>query len=305
MNDIKVVSEMGRQRVSLMNSPVKNAARYTTPLPRLELITTQESTSERMPHDNSESATLADLLSATIQPDLGVDLADLFAHNEIKREELRRRALWAKGRRRGKEWRRWADGHTLVCGPKAIFIADAIRLPLIIVVVVVIIVVCRRYLSMTTMRRFSQCPIANPSADASLMPLHRLSANRISPLFILSVYLSSVSSFSFSLPLSFEQYSKATLDGSAIKDNHAPSAIRFVRTHVASAVNSRDTNHVFIRRIKPTMVLLNCGRIVYAEILLLLFNYHAVINMRSFQIYGVFHRLSFQLYYLYIILLSD
>ncbi|KAG7200920.1 hypothetical protein KM043_003281 [Ampulex compressa] len=35
---------------------------------------------------NSESA-LADLLSATIEPDLGVDLADLFARNELKRQK--------------------------------------------------------------------------------------------------------------------------------------------------------------------------------------------------------------------------
>lgn len=63
------------------------------PLPGLELITTQESTSARIPRDNSESAALADLLSATIEPDLGVDLADLFARNEIKREEMRRRAV--------------------------------------------------------------------------------------------------------------------------------------------------------------------------------------------------------------------
>jgi len=41
-----------------------------------------EATSARIPRGNSESAALADPRSAFIEPDLGVDLADLFARNE-------------------------------------------------------------------------------------------------------------------------------------------------------------------------------------------------------------------------------
>lgn len=67
-------------------------------------------------------------------------------------------------------------------------------------------------------------PIEKPSADASLMPSHRLSASRISRLL--------------SSRLSSRATRKERFDGLAIRDNRVPSAIRFVRTR-ESRMNRR------------------------------------------------------------------
>ena len=60
--------------------------------------------------------------------------------------------------------------------------------------------------------------IEEPSADASLMPSRRLSRK------------SNLVSFH---PVSLPDDAKGTHDGSAIRDNRAPSAIRFIRTRTA------------------------------------------------------------------------
>lgn len=103
-----------------------------------------EATSARIPCGNSESATLADLLSATVEPDLGVDLADLFPRNEVKRGNGDARVLTIGRKRagRGDERRRLSR----ICDGRRILV-DAVHLSLIIVVIVVVlivIVVCRR-----------------------------------------------------------------------------------------------------------------------------------------------------------------
>lgn len=139
----------------------------------------------------------ADPLSASTEADLGVDLADLFARNEVKREASRREV--SEG---GERERQWMEA---LIRPEITFVVGRSSTPRHR---------CHRRVSSfidSTRRRFSRCPIEKPTADASLMPSHRLSASRISPPFIPSL-----------LPSLLRATRMETrFDGSAIRDNRA------------------------------------------------------------------------------------
>lgn len=114
--------------------------------------------------------------------------------------------------------------------PKVMFVVDAVRLPLIvIVVVVVVIVICHRHLSTVTWH-FSRCLIEKSLADAILSIIRKSN--------LASIHLVSPGT-------RIERF-----DGSAIRDNRTPSAIRFVRT-CESRVNHRAISIAYLSLNSP------------------------------------------------------
>lgn len=103
---------------------------------------------------------------------------------------------------------------------KIIFVVDVVRLPLIIIVVVVI-VVCRRYLSTATLLAVSDREAIGCRHSCRLIDYPQVESHR-----------------SFH-PVSPGRREWNGFDGSAIRDNRARSAIRFVRTRESHVLNRR------------------------------------------------------------------